>query len=168
MIKQQIFAILGACVLAAATAQAGDRPVAQAQSAAPAGAGSIPVQEPAGGGPPPRPGVAAPSAGGSTAAARPGRTREECDDASTGVAATDASSKGMQHLHNEGIVHRDLAARSAQPGDSTPVVKGSALGTTGTAARGACGKDKKPPPQPAGPRDPDSDDDGIAARQSGG
>jgi hypothetical protein len=76
----------------------------------------------------------------------------------------------MQHLHSEGVVHRDLAARSAQPGDKTPVVKGSALGTTGTAARGACGKDKKPPPapQPAGPRDSDSDDDGVMERQAAG
>lgn len=29
----------------------------------------------------------------------------------------DAAGKGMQHLHKEGIVHRDLAARTVTPGD---------------------------------------------------
>lgn len=132
MISLRVLAATSALVVLAGTvAQAGEtqRP-AQAAAAEPASSGQPRTPEPAGAGsPPPRPGLAAGRTGGATGASRAVAQRAaDCsaaqptglagqegrqDEGCNGVAQPAEAAFDDGRLHEERVVHRDIAARGA-------------------------------------------------------
>lgn len=139
MLRLRTMILVGSLALSASVALAGEpTPPARQSPAEPAGSGTGPTQEPAGpGSSPPPPGLSGAGGGGGGAGgggwkttpekelktASPGcenrdRTGQDCE----GLAQDATPSRsGERHLHREGVVHRDIAARQAMVG-STPTV----------------------------------------------